>query len=60
RLRRATGAAGSEVEASVAVSGASGLGGRILGKATDALLAAGALSAAVDRIGEQFEPALAA
>lgn len=53
-------AAGSEVEASVSVSGASGLGGRLLGKATDALLAAGALSAAVDRLGQQFEPALAA
>ena len=53
-------AAGSQVEASVAVSGASGLGGRLLGTATDALLAAGALSSAVDRIGQQFEPALAA
>jgi hypothetical protein len=53
-------AAGSEVEASVAVSAARGLVGRLLGRATDAMLAAGALSSAVDRLGQQFEPALAA
>ncbi len=45
---------GSEVEASVSVSGASGLVGRLLGRATDALLAGGALDSAVVRIGQQF------
>jgi hypothetical protein len=53
-------ATGSEVEASVSVSGASGLLGRVLGRATDALLAAGALSTAVERLGRELEPALAA
>jgi hypothetical protein len=46
---------GSEVRASVAVSG-SGLRGRVLARATDALLAAGALSNAVSRIAQQLEP----
>jgi hypothetical protein len=50
---------GSEVRAKVAVSGR-GLRGRILAQATDALLAAGALSSAVGRMARQFEPALAA
>jgi hypothetical protein len=50
---------GSEVRATVGVSGR-GLKGRILAQATDALLAAGALSSAVGRIAHQFEPALAA
>jgi carbon monoxide dehydrogenase subunit G len=50
---------GSEVRAKVVVSGR-GLRGRILAQATDALLAAGALSGAVGRIARQFEPALAA
>lgn len=49
---------GSEVRASVAVSGR-GLIGRVLAQATDALLAAGALSAAVARIARELEPALA-
>ena len=46
---------GSQVRASVAVSG-SGLRGRILARATDALLAGGALSNAVGRIADQFAP----
>jgi hypothetical protein len=50
---------GSEVRASVAVSGR-GLMGRVLAQATDALLAAGALSTAVGRIARELEPALAA
>jgi hypothetical protein len=50
---------GSEVSASVSVSGR-GLGGRLLAQATDALLAAGALNAAVSRIEREFAPALAA
>jgi len=50
---------GSEVTASVSVSG-SGLMGRVLASATDALLAAGALNPAVSRIGRELEPALAA
>jgi hypothetical protein len=50
---------GSEVRASVSVRG-SGLLGRILAQATDALLAAGALNVAVGRIGRELEPALAA
>jgi hypothetical protein len=49
---------GSEIRASVAVSG-SGLRGRILAKATDALLAGGALAKAVSRIADQFAPAAA-
>lgn len=56
-LRPAAG--GSELRASVSVRG-SGLIGRVLAQATDALLAAGALDLAVRRIGRQFEPALAA
>ena len=47
---------GSEVRASVAVSG-SGLRGRILAHATDALLAGGALTSAVRRIADRFAPA---
>jgi uncharacterized protein YndB with AHSA1/START domain len=49
---------GSEVRASVAVSGR-GLMGRVLAQATDALLAAGALSTAVGRIARELEPAVA-
>jgi hypothetical protein len=56
-LRPAIG--GSELRASVSVRG-SGLIGRILAQATDALLAAGALDLAVRRIGRQFDPAPAA
>jgi hypothetical protein len=52
---------GSELRASVNVSGR-GLLGRVLAQATDALLASGALRAAVDRLAREFdfEPALAA
>jgi hypothetical protein len=50
---------GSELQARVAVSG-SGLRGRLLAQATDALLAAGALSTAVARIARELEPAFAA
>ena len=57
RFRRV--ARGSEVWASVSVRG-SGLIGRILVQATDALLAAGALRTAVGRIGREFEPAVVA
>lgn len=49
---------GSELRASVSVRG-SGLSGRLLAQATDALLAAGALDLAVNRIGGQLTPALA-
>jgi hypothetical protein len=53
-------AAGSDLRASVAVSGR-GLMGRVLAQATDALLAAGALSTAVGRLARELEaePALA-
>jgi hypothetical protein len=51
-------AGGSELRASVSVHG-SGLMGRVLARATDALLAAGALDVAVSRIGRQLKPALA-
>jgi uncharacterized protein YndB with AHSA1/START domain len=50
---------GSHVRASVTVSGG-GLLGRLLAQATDALLAAGALSSAVSAIARELEPALAA
>jgi Polyketide cyclase / dehydrase and lipid transport len=56
-LRPAAG--GSQLCASVSVHG-SGLIGRVLARATDAVLAAGALDLAVSRIGRQFRPALAA
>jgi hypothetical protein len=48
---------GSDVRATVAVTG-KGLMGRLLAQATDALLAAGALSSAVGRIARELEPAL--
>jgi hypothetical protein len=48
---------GSEVHASLTVTG-QGLIGRVLAQATDALLAAGALNSAVDRIAGELEPAL--
>ncbi len=51
-------ARGSTVRASVSVSG-DGLLGRVLARATDALLAAGALRTAVSRIANELEPALA-
>jgi hypothetical protein len=50
---------GSEVEASVGVGGG-GLLGRILAKATEALLAAGALHGSLERLARELEPALAA
>jgi hypothetical protein len=49
----------SEIEASVSVEG-KGLFGRIVAKATEALLAAGALRMALERLGAQLQPALAA
>jgi Polyketide cyclase / dehydrase and lipid transport len=45
--------AGSEVRACVSVRPASGLTGRLLAQATGALLSAGALEAAVSRIGRE-------
>jgi hypothetical protein len=51
-VRQAVG--GSDVRARIGVAG-SGLLGRILARATDALLAAGALRAAVDRISAELE-----
>jgi hypothetical protein len=47
---------GSDLRATVTVRG-SGLTGRVLARATDALLAAGALDVAVSRIGRQLKPA---
>jgi hypothetical protein len=49
---------GSELRAAINVSGR-GLLGRLLAQATDALLAAGALRTAVNRIAYECEPALA-
>lgn len=51
---------GTEVRATVAVTG-KGLIGRVLAQATDAMLAAGALSSAVGRLAHELEtaPALA-
>lgn len=46
---------GAELQASVSVEGR-GLLGRVLAQATDALLAAGALNAAVGRIAAELEP----
>ena len=52
---------GSEVTASVALHGGGGLTGRLLGKATEALLSAGALDSAASRVARAAEaaPALA-
>jgi hypothetical protein len=49
---------GSEVRARVEVSGR-GVMGRVLARATDALLAAGALNSAVGRIAREVQPSLA-
>ena len=49
----------SEVEASIAVDGR-GLLGRVLAKATEALLAGGALRMSLDRLAGELRPALAA
>ena len=49
---------GSELHAKVAVSGR-GLLGQLCARATEALLAAGALNVAVGRIASELEPALA-
>ena len=50
---------GSEVDASVSIEG-HGLFGRLLAKATEALLAAGALRGSLERLGRELEPALTA
>jgi polyketide cyclase/dehydrase/lipid transport protein len=56
-LRPAQG--GSDVHASVSIEGR-GLFGRVLAKATEALLAAGALRGSLERLGRELEPALTA
>ena len=50
---------GSEIEAAVSVEGR-GLFGRVLAKATEALLAAGALRMALERLSHELQPAVAA
>ncbi len=57
RLREA--GTGSEIKASVAVEGR-GLLGRVLAKATEALLAGGALRVSLERLACELQPALAA
>lgn len=57
KLRPAGGS--SEVEASIAVDGR-GLLGRVLAKATEALLAGGALRFSLERLARELRPALAA
>jgi hypothetical protein len=49
----------SEIEASVSVEGR-GLFGRVLAKATETLLAGGALRMSLERLGRELQPALAA
>jgi hypothetical protein len=49
----------SEIEASIGVEGR-GLLGRVLAKATEALLAGGALRMSLDRLARELRPALAA
>ena len=51
--------ADSEIEACVSVEGR-GLFGRVLAKATETLLAAGALRMSMDRLANELQPALAA
>jgi hypothetical protein len=48
----------SEIEASIGVAG-HGLFGRVLAKATEALLAGGALRLSLERLGRELQPALA-
>jgi uncharacterized protein YndB with AHSA1/START domain len=50
---------GSEVTASVALHGGGGLTGRLIGKATEALLGAGALDSAASRVARAAESATA-
>lgn len=50
---------GSEIEASVSVQG-QGLVGRVLARATDTLLAGGALRLALERLAHELQPAVAA
>lgn len=50
---------GSQLHASISVAGR-GLIGRVLARATEVALAAGALDVAIGRIGRELEPALAA
>lgn len=49
----------SEIEACVSVEG-QGFFGRVLAKATETLLAAGALRMSIDRLANELQPALAA
>jgi hypothetical protein len=49
----------SEIEACVAVDG-QGLFGRVLAKATEALLAAGGLRMSIERLANELQPAMAA
>jgi hypothetical protein len=49
----------SEIEASIGVEGR-GLFGRMLAKATEALLAGGALRLSLERLGRELQPSLAA
>jgi hypothetical protein len=51
---------GAEVQASVTVHPGRGLSGRMLARATDALLSAGALRAAVGRLAREAQPAAGA
>jgi hypothetical protein len=51
---------GSHVVATIGVSDGAGLGGRLLARATDALLAGGALDAAISRIAREVKFAAAA
>jgi Polyketide cyclase / dehydrase and lipid transport len=57
RLRSA--GSDSEIEASVSVEGR-GLCGRVLAKATETLLAGGALRMSLERLGRELQPAMAA
>jgi hypothetical protein len=59
RYRLWASANGSEIDASISVEG-SGLFGRLLAKATETLLAAGALRMSLERLGRELQPALAA
>jgi hypothetical protein len=49
----------SQIEASIGVEGR-GLFGRVLAKATEALMAGGALRMSLDRLGRELQPAVAA
>jgi hypothetical protein len=59
RYRLQEAGSSSQIEASIGVEGR-GLFGRVMAKATEALMAGGALRVSLDRLGRELQPAVAA